>query len=59
MSILHETKKGWTENKNGFAKNISNLASSTGKILKCLISKQHASHQAQVLISNPDGALAK
>lgn len=59
MSIIHESRNAWTGTAKTWAKDLGNLAGSTSKIFKVLLWKQNASHQAQVLFSDPDQDLAK
>lgn len=59
MSIMHKTRGSWIGTAKDFGKDLSSLAESTGKVLKCLIFKEDASHEAELLISDPDGRLAK
>ena len=55
MSILHETKKLSLADGKSWGK----LLTATNKIFKFAIFKEDAHHQAELLISDPDGGLAK
>lgn len=59
MSIIHETRSAWTGTAKTWAKDLGNLAGSTSKIFKVLLWKESATHQAEVLFSDPDQDLAK
>ena len=55
MSIIHKTRHLSLKD----SKNWGKILNSTNKILKCLIFKEDAHHEAEVLISDPNGELAK
>ena len=55
MSIIHKAKESWVKNSSDWG----NLMKSTNKILKCMIFKKDAMHEAEVLISDPNSELAK
>lgn len=46
MSIVHKTRESWNGTAKEITKDLSTLAHSTKNILKCIIFKSHAHHEA-------------
>ena len=53
MSIINKTKNLTLK------ENWQDILASSNRVIKCAIFKQDAHHEAEVLISAPDGKLAK